>query len=101
MMVVCVVMAVVMAVCVVVCVCVAVRVIMAVPVIMIVRMGVAIMRVAVRVVLIVNMLHARRYRDRRLGLRVELLAEQQHQRGAAEREQRYQPDVVEKVHVTT
>ena len=69
---------------------------MIVPVI--VRMTV---RVAVVIVLVMYMLDSRR--DRYLGrrLRVELFAEQQHHRGPAEREQRYQPDMIEKVHITT
>ena len=69
-----------------------------VPVIM--RMGMPVVRMAV-IVFIVHVFDAGSDRDLRGRLRVELLAEQQHHRRAEQRKQRYQPDVIEKVHVTT
>src|SRR6185436_8440432 len=69
-------------------------------------MGVAVVRVAVMIVLVVYVLvvyvlDAWGYRYFRRGLWIELLADQQHQGCAEKRKQRYQPDLVEKVHVTT
>ena len=61
-----------------------------------VRMGVAVM-----IVFVVDVLYAWGHRYFGRGLRIELLAEQQHQGGAEQREQGYQPDLIEKVHVTT
>ena len=66
-----------------------------------VRVRVAVVRVAVMIVILMYVLHAGRYGHVRRGLRVELLADQQHQSRAEQRKQRYQPDVIEKVHVTT
>jgi len=51
-----------------------------------IRMGVA--------MLVGNGLHAGSHGDIRYGLRIELLADEQHQRRPAEREQRNQPDEV-------
>src|SRR5206468_12847596 len=70
-------------------------------VIVLVRVCVSVVRMAVMIVLVMHVLDARSDGHVRRGLRVELLADQQHQRGAEQRKQRYQPDVIEKVHVTT
>src|SRR5580704_15649266 len=43
-------------------------------------------------------LHAGRHRHLGDGLRVEHLAKQQHEGRSEEREQRYQPDLVEEIH---
>src|SRR6266699_3672385 len=80
---------------------VAVFVTMVMIVIVSVRMGVPVLRMAVMVVFVVYVLDARRYRHFGDGLRVELLADQQHHGSADQRKQGYQPDLIEKVHVTT
>ncbi len=77
----------------------AVRVVMIV--IVAVRMRVPVMRMAVTIVRVVDRLDAWRNRHCGLRLRIELAADEQHQRRAEQRKQRYQPDVIEKVHVTT
>ncbi len=50
------------------------------------------------IVLVVRVFHARRDGHFRRRLRIQLLAEQQHHSRAQQREQRNQPDLVEKVH---
>src|SRR6266478_965125 len=67
------------------------------------RMGVAVVRVRMAVMIVLVMPGLDPGRDRHFGLRlrVELAADEQHQRSAEQRKQRYQPDVIEKVHVTT
>ena len=77
---------------------------MIVRVIVVVRMGVpqhvlmpvivTMMMRAVLVIVFENRLHTRSHRDLRRRLRIQLLAEQQHQGRSEEREQRNQPDLV-------
>ena len=79
---------------------VAVIVRMVVPVVMGVIVAV-VMGMAVLVMFVVGVLETRH--DSHLGgrLRIELPADQQHQDRAEEREQGNQPDLIEKVHITT
>ena len=73
---------------------------------MVMAVGVAvimivIVRMTVMIVLVVHRLHAWSNRHFGLRLRIELAADEQHQRRAEQGKQRYQPDIIEKVHVTT
>ena len=74
-----------------------VMMLVAVPVI-VVRVAVIVDACRVAVSVLVDRLHAGRHRHVGRRLRIEHLAEQQHQRRSEEREQRDQPDLVEKVH---
>src|ERR1039457_4232135 len=69
---------------------------MPMPVIMLMLM---LMPVSMLMPVLENGLHAGRHRHVAGGLRIERLAEQQHQRRSREREQGNQPDEFEKVHV--
>ena len=60
----------------------------------VVAVAVAIVGVTVMIVLVVYVFYAWGYRYFRRGLRIELLADQQHQGGSEERKQGYQPDVI-------
>ena len=57
-----------------------------------VRVSVPVVRMAV---IVFDGLDARSYRHFRDRLRIELGADQQHQGGAEQRKQRYQPDLIE------
>jgi len=74
---------------------------MIVPVIVIMAVRMLVIVRMVMIVFVVDVFHARRHRHIGRGLRIEHLAEQQHEHGARQREQRDQPDQVEKVHALT
>ena len=63
-------------------------------VIVTVIVGVRTVPVVMSVAVLPNRLDSRSDRHFRRGLRIELLADQQHQRRAREREQRYQPNQI-------
>src|ERR1700730_321972 len=74
------------------------RVLVCVPVMLVLVMRVA---MAVPVMLVMCVLDPRRDGYFRRWLRIEFLAQQQHHRGAEQREQRNEPDLIEKVHPIT